>query len=307
MSYTNSKNTIINQNNVNLSVSGVNHLCIISWGNKEYLDKVETFEFNVTKKSVTDFSVNVSSLGDYKICVNITHGVGVTGWCVVYINETEYLVNMDDDALEVSVAGAGFYNVTVSYQGNDFFNPYVVNKNITVEDIIVPYYHILVGGEYFVGDMVNFTVDVPNMLNSFDVSVISPDNSMTSINHDDEGVYSFTPASVGFYQIFVSSSGVSGFEDSFNVTGFSVVKRPVNVSVILPDNITVGEEFNFNVNVVDALNNNPVEGVDVIVRVDDENVNKSGDVYSYCPSRQGYYVLSVNVDGDLYTRFFYAK
>ena len=244
----------------------------------EYLSATANKTFEVTKNNVGIFSIVPQTEWDKtNITIQFTDAPDITGYVIMNINGTEYILNVSDKYLEV-ITAPGKYVINATYLGNDKYNPANAFNTFEVEEKVTTSIKIEVNPEYNVGDDVTIKVTT------------NGDNLTVFLNNEKINAnYVFKPSKEGIYTIVARTTENATHYGAEKITTFTVTKKAASINVNGIKDVKVGEEITFTVT---------AEPGNAIVKINNKTINPTNGKYKFTPPTSGDYTLTVETEED---------
>ena len=232
-------------------------------GNDNYNSVIDSGSFKVNKiASTMDISVDDINVGE-DVTVTVSVPVDATGDVVITVNGKDYTVAIKDGKAvqTISGLGAGSYDVTVKYAGDNNYNTISNSTKFTVSKIN-PVMDVTADNIIFGGDLI-ISALLPSDING-DV-IITVDGKEYTVNVVNGKVTKpISGLTAGNHTIVVKYNGNDKYNPVEVTKTINVAKADVNLDVII-DDVNYNTIFTINA-VLTGVNNAKLSG-DVIVTV----------------------------------------
>ena len=224
-------------------------------GNDEFELCNTTSNFTVHKKN-TPISMNVSDInvGDTEI-INVTVDSNATGNVLISIGSIHVYAELENGVASVNITGlsVGKHNVTVTYVGDNNYNPNATNSSFEVSKLTTSI--TIETNNVYVGQPVEFTIKTSANFTEV-VTVTIGDKTYHTFVQNGTGSLVVYDLVADTYTATVKFPGNTQYDEAENHTDFKVYAKKSSEVTVNVESITVGENATVKVNITKGATGN---------------------------------------------------
>ena len=224
-------------------------------GNDEFELCNTTSNFTVHKKN-TPISMNVSDInvGDTEI-INVTVDSNATGNVLISIGSIHVYAELENGVASVNITGlsVGKHNVTVTYVGDNNYNPNATNSSFEVSKLTTSI--TIETNNVYVGQPVEFTIKTSANFTEV-VTVTIGDKTYHTFVQNGTGSLVVYDLVADTYTATVKFPGNTQYDEAENHTDFEVYAKKSSEVTVNVESITVGENATVKVNITKGATGN---------------------------------------------------
>ena len=224
-------------------------------GNDEFELCNTTSNFTVHKKN-TPISMNVSNInvGDTEI-INVTVDSNATGNVLISIGSIHVYAELENGVASVNITGlsVGKHNVTVTYVGDNNYNPNATNSSFEVSKLTTSI--TIETNNVYVGQPVEFTIKTSANFTEV-VTVTIGDKTYHTFVQNGTGSLDVYDLVADTYTATVKFPGNTQYDEAENQTDFEVYAKKSSEVTVNVESITVGENATVKVNITKGATGN---------------------------------------------------
>ena len=268
---------------------GLNNVTVSYLGNDEYNNVSNSTTFTVDKNNVTiNTKFTNDSIDNVTLQVNITGNNPTTtpsGNIIVTSPNGTELANVPVTSPNNNISldlPAGNNQITISYSGNDEYNPVEVTDSVTIDkkDVIItinPIQNITFTQTTNISGLL--TDKEENAIKNAEI-VLDVDGVEVILKTNNQGQYStiFNTTNIGLNNVTATFNGNNIYNNATTNNTFNASK--INVFITIPDvNGTIGENITLSAKIVDEFGN-PVNGGQFIFKINGLTLKADGKLNS---------------------------